>query len=228
MAIDRDFWAAEFPLTVAVVRQFLDSLSADCDPAEDALRRDRSFAAQARRMIVADDLPAVDLSLADVEVLCAWMHRMDGRQYRLPTEAEWEHMARAGTSGSCWWAAGVDRDRSAEGAQATKSPGPSPPAVFGCNGPRPADPARANPWGLIDVLGNVWEWTSSAYGPIAPGTVMSAGGVLSGEARTVRGGSWRSRSLTELRVSARLSMCRRTRAGDLGVRLVCDVEERSQ
>ncbi len=235
MAIEQDLWAAEFPLTVAVVRRFLDSLSVDCDPAEDALRRDRSFASQCRGTVAADGLPAVDLSLADAEVLCAWMHSLDGRRYRLPTEAEWEYMARAGTSGSSWWATGAgsrpvgsDRDPSAAEAGPAKPLGPCPPAVFAGDGPRPADPSRANPWGLIDVLGNVWEWTSSAYGPIAPGTVMSAGGVLSGEARTVRGGSWRSRSPAELRVSARLSMCKRTRAGDLGVRLICDVEERSQ
>jgi formylglycine-generating enzyme required for sulfatase activity len=146
----------------------------------------------------------------------------------VPTEAEWEYMARAGTSGPCWWEAGADGDRSSPGSQAAESSDSRLPAVFGCDGPRPADPSRANPWGLIDVLGNVWEWTSSAYGPIAAATVLSAGGVLSGEARTVRGGSWRARSLAELRVSARLSMCKRTRAGDLGVRLICEVQERSK
>lgn len=168
------------------------------------------------------------VSLADAEVLCAWMHRLDGRQYRVPTEAEWEYMARAGTGGRCWWEDSTVRDRSAAESRAANPPDRRLPAVSGCDGPRPADPSRANPWGLIDVLGTVWEWTASAYGPIAAATVLSAGGVLSGEARTVRGGSWRAQSPGELRVSARLSMCKRTRAGDLGVRLICEVQERSK
>ena len=94
----------------------------------------------------------------------------------------------------------------------------------GCR-PAPADPRRANCFGLIDVVGNVAEWTASAYNRIDSGAAMRAADNLSGDARVVRGGSWRAKTLEELRVSRRKSMFRRTRADDLGVRIVCDFEQ---
>jgi formylglycine-generating enzyme required for sulfatase activity len=182
--VERPFWAATFPLTNAALRRFLEG----DDKAEGRaaqLRRDRSFAVACRAGKTPDDLPAVGINASDAEILCEWLHGLDGRRYRLPTEAEWEFMARAGSAGMYWWPDGDDTQRR---------------AVFGCGGPAAADPQRANPWGLIDVLGNVWEWTSSTYEPLASGAASRAAGPLSSEARVVR-----------------------ARADDLGVRLVCDL-----
>jgi formylglycine-generating enzyme required for sulfatase activity len=209
LAIARPFWAATFPLTNAVVRRFLENASPDDDSRFAKLRKDRSFASQLRRGKVDDNLPATEISHDDAVILCAWLQSLDGRNYRLPVEAEWEYMARAGAAGPYWW-----KDESIVKEY----------VVFAATGPAPVDSGRANGWGLIDILGNVAEWTSSHYDQIDSGAAMRSADAISGDARVVRGGSWRSKTLEELRVSRRKSMFRRTRADDLGVRIVCDFD----
>ena len=210
LTIPRPFWAATFPLTNALVRRFLENAAIDDDPRLAKLRKDRSFASQVRRGNVDDSLPAVEICHDDAQILCAWLRGLDGRHYRLPVEAEWEYMARAGTAGPYWRDAGGAAEKL---------------AVFAATGAAPADPRRANPWGLIDVLGNVAEWTASAYAGLDSGATLESADGLGGDARVVRGGSWRAKMPEELRVSRRRSMFRRMRADDLGVRIVCDLED---
>ena len=70
---------------------------------------------------------------------------------RLPTEAEWEYAARAGTSSAFWWGDRFDPGRTvALGSGSTRQVGEAP---------------RINPWNLADMAGNVWEWTSTIYRP---------------------------------------------------------------
>jgi formylglycine-generating enzyme required for sulfatase activity len=128
--------------------------------------------------------------------------------YRLPTEAEWEYAARAGTTGpayvsgtlhsrtSCAADAALARiawfDTNATVSYASNS------VVAACSttelrGPHPVGQLQANAWGLYDMLGNVWEWThdwyGSEYGTMA---VTNPLGPASGSARVARGGSWGS------------------------------------
>jgi formylglycine-generating enzyme required for sulfatase activity len=101
----------------------------------------------------------------------------DGWVYRLPSEAEWEYAARAGSSGARY-------------GKLEKI------AWYDENGeekPHPVGEKRANAWGLKDVLGNVWEWTLDPWhsnyerAPV-DGSVWEKGG--DGFRRAVRGGSW--------------------------------------
>src|SRR5262249_29188196 len=94
-------------------------------------------------------------------------------------------------------------------------------AVFAATGPALADERRANAWGLVDVLGNVAEWTCSEFGALdsgLPGKPASRASTLA-----VRGGSWRE-TLELLRLSRRLSMNAASRKDWLGVRLICEIE----
>jgi formylglycine-generating enzyme required for sulfatase activity len=102
--------------------------------------------------------------------------RNDGYRYRLPTEAEWEYAARAGTTGDN--AADLDSVAwySINSYSQTHSVGEK----------------QANGWGLYDMLGNVWEWCQDWYGEdyYRNSPAEDPQGPSSGSARVLRGGSW--------------------------------------
>ena len=102
--------------------------------------------------------------------------KADGFQYRLPTEAEWEYAARAGTTG----AYAGDLDAMAWYTQNSGSMS------------HPVSKKQANAWGLFDMHGNVWEWTGDWYGAYSGAQVIDPVGPSSGSDRVFRGGSWLS------------------------------------
>ena len=128
-----------------------------------------------------------------------------GYVYRLPTEAEWEYAARAGTTGA----------RHGELDEV---------AWYGENSgltTHPVGQKGANAWGLHDMLGNVWEWTADWYGEYPSGAVTDPQGPDTGSYRVIRGGGWgrRARNVRSASRSYRLPGHRYDDAG-LGFRLV--------
>lgn len=116
--------------------------------------------------------------------------------YRLPTEAEWERAARAGTSTAYWWgddeAGGVDRMNFRDVAYARHFFGRDWGAI---DDRHPlTSPVRSfapNPWGLYDMAGNVWEWCADAHADEAYATHAPVDPFHdTGERRVLRGGSW--------------------------------------
>lgn len=96
--------------------------------------------------------------------------------YRLPTEAEWEYAARAGTTTPFSTGLNLTRDQ----------------ANYDDNR-RETVPVRSfapNPWGLYEVHGNVWEWVWNWFGEYSPESVRDPVGPQTGSNRVVRGGSW--------------------------------------
>ena len=89
--------------------------------------------------------PAVFLSWRDANAYCLWRSESEGLDYRLLSEAEWEYACRAGTTTRYYWGNRFEPNRVNCG---QRLDGPTPVGSF--------DP---NPWGLFDMLGNVWEWT---------------------------------------------------------------------
>jgi formylglycine-generating enzyme required for sulfatase activity len=107
--------------------------------------------------------PVVNVSWHDALAYCNWLAQATGKPYRLPSEAEWEKAARGDDGRIYPWGGQWDpaRCNSREG-------GPGATIVeekiyIGDTTPVGAYPEGASPYGLLDMAGNVWEWTSSAY-----------------------------------------------------------------
>jgi formylglycine-generating enzyme required for sulfatase activity len=94
--------------------------------------------------------------------------------FRLPTEAEWEYACRAGTTGARYG----DLDAVAWYAENSG------------DSTHPVRQKQPNPWGLHDILGNVWEWCWDRHGDYPPGVLADPLGPDSGSLRVFRGGSW--------------------------------------
>ena len=105
--------------------------------------------------------------------------RLNGRtgenRYRLPTEAEWEYAARAGTTGDRY-AANLNGIAWCEENSGERT--------------HPVGGKAPNAWGLHDMLGNVREWVQDWYGDYPGGSVTDPRGPASGLGRMARGGSW--------------------------------------
>lgn len=135
-----------------------------------------------------DDCPVVTVSWNDAQSFIKKLNdRDDSRQYRLPTEAEWEYAARAGTAtpfafGNCLSTndANYDGNYPLEGCSKGKDRGKT----------IPVGSLEANAWGLYDMHGNVWEWCLDWYGDYPSGTVTDPVGPANGAFRVHRGGSW--------------------------------------
>jgi formylglycine-generating enzyme required for sulfatase activity len=109
--------------------------------------------------------------------------------YRLPTEAEWEYAARAGTTTPTYGGA-LDA-----GHLACEEPDPVLDALAWFCGnidtsTSPVAGRQPNAWGAYDMLGNVWEWVWDLYGDYPAGTATDPLGATTGEWRVFRGGAW--------------------------------------
>jgi formylglycine-generating enzyme required for sulfatase activity len=128
--------------------------------------------------------PVINVSWEDAVAYAGWLSERTGKRYRLPTEAEWEYAARAGTQTRYWWGDEIGRDRancSGCGSQ------------WEANQTVPVGSFEPNGFGLHDMLGNVWEWVEDCWhgnyqGAPADGSAWTEGGNCG--RRVVRGGSW--------------------------------------
>ena len=141
--------------------------------------------------------PAVCISWNDASAFVSWLSRRTRLDYRLPTAAEWEYAARAGTSTPWYWGDGTEEQcRYANGAdEATDFPwrircndGNATTSLVGS--------FRANAFGLHDMLGNAWEWVQDCFNWSYTGAPADGRAWEEGEcsARVMRGASWASTS----------------------------------
>jgi formylglycine-generating enzyme required for sulfatase activity len=159
-----------------------------------------------------DDRPVVNVTWKDARAYTQWLSQQTGHRYRLPTEAEWEYAARAGTTGDYWW------NVEANTIQAN---------CFNCGSEwdgissAPVGSFAANSLGLHDTAGNVQEWTEDCYHPSYQGAAADGSArVRAGcTQRVVRGGSYSS-PIESLRSNKRGHYDQGTRIDNLGFRVV--------
>ncbi len=144
-----------------------------------------------------NDDPVTCISFYDITQYIQWLNQISGEHYRLPTEAEWEYAARAGTSSTYTW--GNNPRLACQYANiADQSPLQEViwPAPFPCQDMHffsaPVKSYRPNKFGLYDMLGNVWEWTCSIYEPHFNGSQQACSNILPLDTHylAVRGGGW--------------------------------------
>jgi len=107
--------------------------------------------------------------------------------YRLPTEAEWEYAARAGSQTIFYTGSNISTDQANYDGNlpySNHSKGESRQQTL------PVGSLPANPFGLHDIVGNVWQWCQDWDGPYTAGDVTNPEGARQGEKRSIRGGSW--------------------------------------
>jgi formylglycine-generating enzyme required for sulfatase activity len=155
------------------------------------------------------DCPVEKVSWNDVQEFIGKLNRMEGTdKYRLPTEAEWEYAARAGSTTALYngpltilgdnngpeldaiaWYGGNSCVSYSGGYDCSGWKNKQ----YSCTscGTHPVGRKQPNAWGLYDMLGNVWEWCQDWYGGYPSGSVSDPEGPSSGSGRVLRGGSWR-------------------------------------
>jgi formylglycine-generating enzyme required for sulfatase activity len=151
--------------------------------------------------------PVEKVSWDDVQEFISQLNAMTGKQYRLPTEAEWEYAARGGSQsrgykysgssnvGSVAWYDGNSGDKTHSVGQKSH-----------------------NELGIYDMSGNVWEWCQDWYGRYSNGSESNPRGPVSGSDRVYRGGGW-SYDASYSRVSSRSFTDTDKRILNLGFRL---------
>ena len=144
-----------------------------------------------------------------------------GWEYRLPTEAEWEYACRAGTTGP--YSFGLKSVPMKQAVYAFTDADSVPDREGGTEKPRitqPVGQTEANPFGLHDLHGNVWEWTADYYQrDRGSEAVTDPTGPKSGDFRVIRGGGWDS-SAAMCRSAARDRLMPGERRGNVGFRVV--------
>lgn len=137
-----------------------------------------------------DAHPVVGVNWYDAQHYLRWLSEATGRSYRLPSEAEWEYACRAGTRTAFSFGDGISTDQANYDGNFTWNGGARGEYRRGTT---PAGMFPANPWGLFDMHGNVWEWVQDVVhdnyeGAPLDGSAWEEGGDQA--RRILRGGSW--------------------------------------
>ncbi len=209
--IARPFWMGRYPVTRGEFAAFIDStghkMPNQAWTYEPDAKGEWSYARRDNRdwrnpgFEQTDRDPVVCVSHDDALAYIAWLNQRTGGGYRLPSEAEWEYAARAGTETTRYWGDGVEQahlyanmaDQSLRRHLGPAAAGRSfidsdDQYVF----TSPVGSFRANGFGLHDMLGNVWEWCADMWhasyeGAPTDGSALADKGSTG---RVFRGGSW--------------------------------------
>ncbi len=191
------FFVGRYPVTVAEYQRFI----AGGGYAKERFWKAGGYGASAspehwQRQLRYPNRPVVEVSWYEAAAYCAWA------EGRLPTESEWECVARGGREGARYpWgddAPDVYRANYFEG-------GPGQPTPVGMY------PDGATPQDVHDLAGNVWEWTADWFGDYRETGARNPKGPETGDWKSIRGGAWVRRFEGPAPLEPQQRPCRRTR-----------------
>jgi formylglycine-generating enzyme required for sulfatase activity len=136
-----------------------------------------------------DRHPVVCVNWDDANAYATWLSKKTGKAYRLPSEAEREYAARAGTTTPFWWGSTISTTQANYNGNYTYSGGSKGEWR---KATMPVDSFAPNPWGLYNVHGNVWDWTEDCWNASNAGNPGNGDPRSTGDCRlrVHRGGSW--------------------------------------
>jgi formylglycine-generating enzyme required for sulfatase activity len=135
--------------------------------------------------------PVTNVSFNDItKQFIPWLNKLTGKNYRLPTEAEWEYSARAGSTSKYSWGNAISCSQVRYGKRSNGE------CTDSLDGSVSVKSFSANEYGLYDMHGNVWEWTQDCYNNNYQGAPINGQAWIKGDCaiRMLRGGSWDSPS----------------------------------
>jgi formylglycine-generating enzyme len=148
----------------------------------------------------ADNHPAACISWHEAQAYTAWLSQKTGNHYRLPSEAEWEYAARGNRHTARYWGESADQACDYANVMDTTGRAEVPNVQWGhhCTDgfvfTAPVGSKKPNPFGLYDMLGNVWEWVEDSYHDTYHGAPNDGSAwVGNGKDPVIRGGSWLNR-----------------------------------
>ncbi len=246
VSFTRPFHVSKREITVAEFRRYVEATGADPAPGcrvwlggQWVLERDRSWRDPGFAQPPQDAEPVVCVSWEDARGYADWLSKESGKRYRLPSEAEWEYVARGGTSFPRFWGEHDSHEGAAlslacdfanvydsSAVDAFHFPWPNARCSDRVAALAPVGQFKPNAFGVFDIIGNVREWVMDCYTASYAGRPDDArawtwqGGC---ELKGVRGGSWASRP-RDARAPARGAEPTALRQSDLGFRVVRDYE----
>ena len=179
------FWMSRYEVTLGQYRKFLqetdDASGVDWESEDCPLHKDSSYSLSGNRFGTDHKQPMVEVSWDGARAFIDWLSNKTGCDFRLPTEAEWEYVARSGGKEDKY-SGGSHIDRVAWYVENSKSS----THVVGTKAP--------NSLGMYDMSGNVWEWCEDIYDKDAYSKHQRSNPVYEsyGSNRVFRGGSWKN------------------------------------
>ena len=248
VTISRPFYAGKYEVTVAQFRQFIEATQYQTDAEregrgcvciEGRWQQSKEANWKVPHLEQTDNHPVTLVTLHDAQVFVQWLNDGSKLKFGLPTEAQWEYLARAGLRTKWFWGGsegevaryGNTNDESTRGKLASRA------RIGDDDGhvaTAPVGRFRPNPLGLYDTVGNVWEWCQDEYRDAYYAESPETDPVNLSEANTstrrrdlrvIRGGSWATGpDLARPANRGRLDHG----AADVGLRVVASLQEKTE